>query len=100
MDLKGAGLTLHVRDVGELLRVAAVAGLLPFQLQEDGDGTLDLGAVIGRRLEDDGVLRKQQIIGVLQSHGNRKSSAHYCPHSCHGTVTLNQKHNYTLKPRR
>lgn len=58
VDLKGAGLTLHVRDVGELFRVAAVAGLLPLQLQEHCDGALDLCAVIGRRLEHDGVLRK------------------------------------------
>lgn len=58
MKLKGAGLTLHVRDVGELFRVTAVAGLLPFQLQENGDGTLDLCAAVGRRLEHDGVLRR------------------------------------------
>lgn len=63
---KGAGLTLDLRDVGELLRVTAVAGLLPFQLQEDGDGTLNLCAVIGRRLEHDGVLGRQQTIGALQ----------------------------------
>lgn len=54
------GLTLHLRDVGELFGVAAVAGLLPPQLQEDGDGPVDLGAVVGRRLEDDGVLRRER----------------------------------------
>lgn len=48
---------MDLRDVGELFGVAAVAGLLPLQLQKDGDGTLDLCAVIGRRLEHDGVLR-------------------------------------------
>lgn len=52
-------LTLDVWDVGELLGVAAVARFLPLQLQEDGDGTLDLGAVVRRRFEHDGVLRRK-----------------------------------------
>ncbi len=42
--------------VGELCGVTAVAGLFPLQLQENGDGPLDLCAVIGRRFEHDGVL--------------------------------------------
>ena len=42
--------------VGELFGVAAVSSLLPLQLQEHGDGTLDLCAVILRRFEYNGVL--------------------------------------------
>lgn len=50
--------------VGELLGVAAVAGLLPLQLQEDGDGPLDLRAVVRRRFEHDGVLRRDDDTSV------------------------------------
>lgn len=59
-------LTLDLRDVGELFGVAAVARLLPPQLQEDGDGPLDLCAVIGRRFEHDGVLQRgDQLLSQL-----------------------------------
>ena len=69
MERKGPGttqglkpLTLDMWDVGELLGVTAVAGLLPLQLQEHGDGTVDLCAVIGRSLEHDGVLRREETL--------------------------------------
>lgn len=51
---------MDLRDVGELFGVAAVAGLFPLQLQEDGDRPLNLRAVIGRRFEHDGVLRREK----------------------------------------
>lgn len=54
-----------MRDVGELFGVTAVARLLPPQLQEDGDGPLDLCAVIGRRFEHDGVLQRGDSYSVL-----------------------------------
>lgn len=52
-------LTLNVRYVREVFGVAAVSRLFPLELQEDGDGPLQLGGVVRRRLEHDGVLRKE-----------------------------------------
>lgn len=56
-----SALTFHHGVVGELLRVAHVPPSLPLQLQEDGDGTVDLGLVVGGRAEDDGVLRAAKM---------------------------------------
>lgn len=52
-------LTLDLWYVGKLFGVTAVPGFLPPELQEDGDRPLDLSAVIRRRLEHNGVLRRQ-----------------------------------------